>query len=52
MSNMIGMQKRRFSNNIMMYNIVNNLVHRPPPNSIQQVSCMPNLAAQILEKIL
>ena len=34
----------------MMYKVVDNLVHRPLPNSVQQVSRMPNLAAQILEK--
>ena len=32
----------------MMYKVVNNLVHRPLPNSVQQVSRMPNLAAQII----
>ena len=34
----------------MMYKVVNNLVDRPLPNSVQQVTGMPNLAAQILEK--
>ena len=50
--------RRRLQRPLHFYNllcllpsVINNLVHRPLPNSVQQVSRMANLAAQILEQI-